>query len=463
MNARILSVCVLVALLPATRAHAQCSDDFILISTFDDFFSNLSTLDPVTKTATAYVDTTSSAARLRMFGERALALNFFGNSIQILDPCDDFGTIATGVHYGPRDVVFVSPTVGYVTRDFATSLLRIDANGVATGTVDLSMFADADGRPEMDQMWASAGRLYICLQRLNNGASTGSSLLAVLDIATGTLVDMVPEVGGIQGIGLILSKPDSEINFRVHDGVPMAFFSAVGASGVLDGGVLECVANDPAQQSVILTETEAGGDILDVEIVSDTKGFAIVRTSPSTEKLIAFDPSTGLKIGLAMFSTTNLDHFLTDIEPSSLGLLLADHNLFGEGGIRCFNMTTNTEIPGGPIDVGPAYDILVRQGLTTDAGETPVVTSLGQNYPNPFNPETSIPFSLTRDGHVTLRVYDVSGSFVATLLDENRDAGEHVALWNGRTDAGAVAPTGVYFVRFQSNGVTETRKIALLK
>jgi len=127
-------------------------------------------------------------------------------------------------------------------------------------------------------------------------------------------------------------------------------------------------------------------------------------------------------------------------------------------------MTTNTELPGGLLSVGlPPIDILVRHGLSTDADDVPVMTQLGQNYPNPFNPETSIPFTLTSAGHVTLRVYDVSGRFVATLLDENRSAGEHVARWDGRDARGRASSSGVYFVRLQANGTTETRKIALLK
>ena len=103
-------------------------------------------------------------------------------------------------------------------------------------------------------------------------------------------------------------------------------------------------------------------------------------------------------------------------------------------------------------------------------GQTPTpvhglrsVTLLGDAYPNPFNPSTSIPFSLVRAGHVTLSIYDVSGAHVATLVDEHRDAGEHIARWNGRTNAGAAATTGVYFVRLHAGGAVETRKIALLK
>lgn len=116
------------------------------------------------------------------------------------------------------------------------------------------------------------------------------------------------------------------------------------------------------------------------------------------------------------------------------------------------------------------YELVVH---TRDGGEfrSPIVTaqipslttSLDQNVPNPFNPETSIPFSLSREGRVTLRIYDASGRFVATLLDENRGAGEHVARWDGRDARGRASSSGVYFVRLESNGATQTRKLVLLK
>lgn len=102
-------------------------------------------------------------------------------------------------------------------------------------------------------------------------------------------------------------------------------------------------------------------------------------------------------------------------------------------------------------------------GVVTDIGDPPHSMSLGANYPNPFNPETTIPFSLSLKGRVTLRIYDASGHFVVTLLDENRGAGEHVARWDGRDARGAVAPTGVYFLRLEASGTTATRKLVLLK
>ena len=62
-----------------------------------------------------------------------------------------------------------------------------------------------------------------------------------------------------------------------------------------------------------------------------------------------------------------------------------------------------------------------------------------------------------------LRVFDVSGRLVTTLLDEHRPAGEHVARWDGRDARGATAASGLYFARLEAGGRTETRKMVLMK
>jgi hypothetical protein len=257
------------------------------------------------------------------------------------------------------------------------------------------------------------------------------------------------------------TNPYSEVNLTLFQGTGVAYFSAVGFFGLSDGGVIACELSDPTVQQMLLSENAAGGDILDVEIISDTKGFAIIATPSFTTELIAFNPSTGTKIGPTMYAPGGYD--LNDIEPSSLGLLLADRKPTNAG-IRCFDMATNAQLPGVPISTGlPPFDILVAATAPVGAGDLPVATALGANYPNPFNPSTAIPFSLDRASKVTLRVFDASGRWVTTLFDGPESAGAHVATWDGRAADGSAAASGVYFVRLDAAGVSAARKIVLLK
>jgi flagellar hook assembly protein FlgD len=88
---------------------------------------------------------------------------------------------------------------------------------------------------------------------------------------------------------------------------------------------------------------------------------------------------------------------------------------------------------------------------------------LAQNYPNPFNPSTTIAFTLAAETHVEVTIYDAAGTRVRTLVDERRAGGEYQVPWDGRTDRGGVAASGVYFYRLKTPGVTETRRMVLLR
>ena len=85
--------------------------------------------------------------------------------------------------------------------------------------------------------------------------------------------------------------------------------------------------------------------------------------------------------------------------------------------------------------------------------------------PNPFNPTTSISYSFRESGRVQLRVYDVAGRLVRTLVDDFQPArGQgYTVVWDGRSDAGQSVATGVYFYRLETPGFSETRKMVLLK
>ncbi len=88
----------------------------------------------------------------------------------------------------------------------------------------------------------------------------------------------------------------------------------------------------------------------------------------------------------------------------------------------------------------------------------PAGFSLQQNYPNPFNPTTVIQFNVLRPGFVILKVYDVLGREVATLVNGQENSGEHTVTFNASR-----LPSGVYFYRLQAGSCTETKKCLLLK
>ncbi|RJQ59858.1 MAG: T9SS C-terminal target domain-containing protein [Stygiobacter sp.] len=95
--------------------------------------------------------------------------------------------------------------------------------------------------------------------------------------------------------------------------------------------------------------------------------------------------------------------------------------------------------------------------------------ALSQNYPNPFNPETTINFTIPnvettrRVVFTTLKVYDVLGREVATLVDEYKQPGNYNVSFNVETCRGKSLPSGIYFYRLQSGSYSETKKLILLR
>jgi len=96
--------------------------------------------------------------------------------------------------------------------------------------------------------------------------------------------------------------------------------------------------------------------------------------------------------------------------------------------------------------------------------ETPVVYELSQNFPNPFNPATTIRYGLPGAGKVTLKIYNVLGQEMVTLVDAQQQvAGYHVVVWNGRNSNGRMAASGIYLYHLQARGFSRIRKMLLAK
>ena len=92
-----------------------------------------------------------------------------------------------------------------------------------------------------------------------------------------------------------------------------------------------------------------------------------------------------------------------------------------------------------------------------------VIDALSQNVPNPFNPTTSIAYSLASDTHVVLRVYDVRGAVVRTLVNQRRRTGLHHVDWDGRNDNGQPVASGMYFYKLVAGSFVDTKKMTILK
>jgi len=129
-----------------------------------------------------------------------------------------------------------------------------------------------------------------------------------------------------------------------------------------------------------------------------------------------------------------------------------------------------TVLPMGWLNVwlGPEENFfLAKLSGTPSAASDPAralaQVELHQNYPNPFNPVTTIGYTLASEIDVRVDVFDPAGRHVRSLLDKRMPAGSHTIDWDGTTDAGMEAATGVYFYRIRAGLFTSTRKMVLVK
>jgi hypothetical protein len=89
--------------------------------------------------------------------------------------------------------------------------------------------------------------------------------------------------------------------------------------------------------------------------------------------------------------------------------------------------------------------------------------SLTQNYPNPFNPTTQIQYDIPEKSHVTLKIYNVRGREVITLVEDDITAGSYTETWNGRDNQGSEVSAGIYYCTMKAGIFSQTRKMVLLR
>ena len=114
----------------------------------------------------------------------------------------------------------------------------------------------------------------------------------------------------------------------------------------------------------------------------------------------------------------------------------------------------------------PAIQLAKRPGIkTVEVAEStsPANFVLSQNYPNPFNPKTDINYQIPDELHVKVKIYNMRGEEVRTLVDGKRYAGTHSVTWDGHDNSGNKVSSGVYIYRLNAGKYTATKKMAMLK
>jgi len=119
------------------------------------------------------------------------------------------------------------------------------------------------------------------------------------------------------------------------------------------------------------------------------------------------------------------------------------------------------------LDLTPEQEAAFRIALYGQPGKAslPKAFALSQNAPNPFNPATTISYSVPEGAAaaVDMKVYDIRGQLVRTLVNESKEAGSYTVFWDGTDESGRKVSSGVYFYRMRAGKFVQTRKMVLLK
>jgi subtilisin-like proprotein convertase family protein len=194
---------------------------------------------------------------------------------------------------------------------------------------------------------------------------------------------------------------------------------------------------------VNITHTFIGDLIVEITSPEGTTVRLHNRTGGTAENIIGWYPSE-----LVVNGPGSLDDFI---------------------GESCFGDWEFWVSDNAGIDTGTINDwcVKVTGSATTgiDEGDDIVPAScvLKGVSPNPFNPVTTVSYGVPQDGQVALKVYNVAGKLVRTLVDGEIEAGYHTAVWDGRDDRGVPVASGVYFCRMEAARFDDSVKMVLLK
>jgi hypothetical protein len=196
-------------------------------------------------------------------------------------------------------------------------------------------------------------------------------------------------------------------------------------------------------------------------VVNEDTGLALSDLSVTVRHLsskIVLTDTTGSHSKDGRFSVVFLDivnnHSVDVGDVFKIDVSNADGTLKFES-VR--HIVTEEDIRHGRIALGEVFARVI-----------PKHSQLLQNYPNPFNPETWIPFQLSKDVDVTIKIYDVRGRIVRQLNLGYIPAGIYqtkakAAYWNGANDLGERVSSGIYFYHIQADSFSASRKMVILK
>lgn len=326
-----------------------------IITTTDYSSGSFSSLDLSTNTATNDHLTIHSDAVVRTYRDKVYIINRLGqDNVLVLDHSDlktPLTQYSTGNGSNPHDMAFVSEEKAYISRYEQTQLLIVNpVTGDLLGEIDLSVFADADGLPEVSQLALYGNHLFAACQRLdrdNGWVPTDVSVIAVVDVLTDQVVDVDANTAGVQGIVMASKNPAGAV-LRGNKW----FLSAVNTfDDLTDGGIEVIDLANLRSDGVVLGEMALGGNLSSMAMVSDDEGYVVVLDASFVNVVKRF----GLEMQSVSAGLSGLSGgFVPSLGVFGGRLYVLDGGSFVDptsAGVKVYDVKTDQPV-AGPISTG---------------------------------------------------------------------------------------------------------------
>jgi hypothetical protein len=220
--------------------------------------------------------------------------------------------------------------------------------------------------------------------------------------------------------------------------------------GIVTGfpGLGRTLGTPVAPSFALATRTLEGSD--DLEAVVNLKAAGVY----ATQMKIAFDSTVVRPVAVAKTSKSDSLQLAWHVSGQELRVAQAGAQPVAAEGAWVIVRFERIAAGVSTGSIAVTEFIVNEAGIATSAEElaveVPTTFGLDQNYPNPFNPTTTVRFQLPAASRVTLKVFDVLGREVATLVQSELPAGFHQSTWNGTDVAGRLASSGMYLLVMQA-------------
>lgn len=349
----------------------------------------------------------------------------------------------------------------FVLNAFESSVSVFDCNNnVLIATIPLSILegrTDAIPVMHLDQ---PTHRLYICFPEYEKIAMVNGQSLQEEGVVTIPGFKFNSELHSAIGVVQLITAPQYQKLFalqklekklKIFDMNTLAFLDSVDLTGLWPG--------NSSFLSNLMEYDAISGNLFIGNLAINPVNYQIRAILPVLERVLGYKKDRSVLYGI---SARNGAVVISEHDTNTFSVLTLK-NLFQQSGkatpVFYYDAVSNDLfIAEFNYAVLRHYDL--DSTTTSVENETSILSGyfLEQNYPNPFNPSTTIRFSIPETEYVTLKVFNILGCEITTLVNGEMQAGEHSVIFNAKD-----LPGGVYFYQLKTSGLIQTRKSILIR